>query len=155
MGNKIRSRKLNTTMLEIICTLGILVIVSVLLLKLFLGANSLEMKARDISEACIISESMAETIKGSRSIEEALKTLKVNQIQDNYTTSIYERYYDADWNPVKKKNRYRVTLTIEQQTVGENNMYLIDIVVKSEKSYPIIKKDDGHILTTIQISSYK
>ncbi|MDO5518959.1 MAG: hypothetical protein Q4G58_00565 [bacterium] len=155
MSSKIKSRRLNASMLEIICTLGILVVVSVLLLKLFLGANSLETKARDISEACILAESMAETIKGSNSIEEALKTLKVNQIQDNYTTSIYEKYYDTDWKPVKKKSRYRVTLTVEQQTVGEHVMYMIGIVVKSEKSYPIIKKEDGHILADIQVSSYK
>ncbi len=155
MTYKVRGRKINTSMLEIICTLGIFVVVGALVLKLFVGANSLETKASDISKACIMAESMADTIKGYSSIEEAMKELDLNQVQDNHTTAVYERFYDKDWNPVKKKGRYRATLTVEKQSLGNNDMYEVNIVIKSEKSYPIIKKERGNVLTSLKVCSYK
>lgn len=155
MIGKVRLKKLNASMLEIICTLGILVVVSVFLLRLFLGANSLETKARDISKACILAENIADTIKGYQTMDEAIQSLKLVQIQNNYATAIYERYYDADWKPRKKPGKYRVVVTVEHQQMGNNILYDVDILVKNEKKYAVIENDAGHELASLHVSSYK
>lgn len=123
--------------------------------KLFQGANTLEKKTGDINEACTLAETMASKIKEGSSVEDTLKELKVNQVQDNYTTAVYESFYNSEWKQVIRKDKYRTIMTVEKQPAGDHTMYVIDIVIKSEHAYPVIKKEEGHVLTTLHVCSYK
>lgn len=152
---KAKAKRMNTSMLELICTLGILMIVSVFVMRLFLGANSLETKARDVSKACILAETIADTIKGYPTVEEALQELKLQQIQDNHLIKVYEKYYDGDWRAKRKPSKYRVTVVVEQQEMSNNTYYEVDIMIKKEKEYPMIKNDSGCELASVHIASYK
>lgn len=155
MVYKVRTRKRNAPMLEMICMLGVLMVISILVLNLFIGANSLNHKARDVSKACILAENMAETIKGYQTLEEAVEYLKLQQIQDNHATAIYEKYYDKQWRVSKKPENYRVIVTVERQEVGKGRFYEIEILIKSEKKYPVIKNDTSNELVSLHVSSYK
>ncbi len=152
---KTKAKKMNTSMLELICTLGILMIVSVFVMRLFLGANSLETKARDVSKACILAETIADTIKGYPTVKEALEELKLQQVQDNHLIAVYEKYYDGDWRAKRKPSKYRVTVVVEQQEMPNNTYYEVDITIKKEKKYPMIKNDSGCELASVHIVSYK
>ena len=155
MMRKTKAKKMNTSMLELICTLGILMIVSVFVMRLFLGANSLETKARDVSKACILAETIADTIKGYPTVKEALEELKLQQVQDNHLIAVYEKYYDGDWRAKRKPSKYRVTVVVEQQEMPNNTYYEVDITIKKEKKYPMIKNDSGCELASVHIVSYK
>lgn len=155
MRKKAKAKKMNILMLELICTLGILMIVSVFVMRLFLGANSLETKARDVSKACILAETIADTIKGYPTVKEALEELKLQQVQDNHLIAVYEKYYDGDWRAKRKPSKYRVTVVVEQQEMPNNTYYEVDITIKKEKKYPMIKNDSGCELASVHIVSYK
>lgn len=155
MMKKGKRIKRNASLLEIICMLGVLMLVSAFLVRLFVGADSLRRKARDISKACILSESIADTIKGYQTMDEAMESLKLVQIQDNYSTAIYEEYFDSKWNSRKKPDAYRIIVTVEQQKMDNNRFYDVNIVVKNEKNYPFIKNDVGNVLASLHVSSYK
>lgn len=123
--------------------------------KLFRGANALERKSSDINKACALAETMANKIKGETSVEDMLKQIKANQVQDNYSAAVYEIFYNSEWKQVRKRDKYRTIMTVEKQLAGDRTMYVIDIVIKSEQSYPVIRKEEGHILTTLHMCSYK
>ena len=154
MIEKVKSRKLNIPMLEMIITLGILTIVSVFLMRLFLGANSLETKAKDISKACILAQSAAETIKAADSLEVALMELKAKSVENQGAVKVYQKYYDSKWVESTEPKTYTMNISITE-TVYETNTFLTaDITITKEKSYPVIKKDNDP-LASIRCASYK
>ena len=155
MRKKAKAKKMNILMLELICTLGILMVMSVFIIRLFLGANSLERKARDVSKACMLIETIADTIKGCPTIEEALEEMKLQQIQDNHLIAVYEKYYDGDWRAKRKPSKYRAIVVVEQQEMSNNTYHEVDITIKKEKKYPVIKNDSGCELASVHIASYK
>ncbi len=154
MIEKVKSRKLNMPMLEIVITLGILTIVSVLLMKLFLGANSLETKAKDISKACILVQSTGETIKAASSLETAVKDLGLENPERMGDTDVYKLYYDSKWQEVKAPRSYTMSISITKTEYGQNQMITAEITVIKEKAYAVIKKD-MEPLASIMCKSYK
>ena len=154
MTEKVKSRKLNMPMLEIIITLGILTIVSVFLMRLFLGANSLETKAKDISKACILAQSVGETIKIEASIEDAIKELGLVLVKEDGISKVYEKYYDSSWKASVEKKAYTMTVIMTETPVENTNLLTADIKITKDKSYPVIKKDEEP-LASITCKSYK
>ena len=152
MIQKVKSRKLNMPMLEIVITLGILTIVSVFIMKLFLGANSLETKAKDISKASILAQNIGETIKAAESTENAIKELGL--IEDTKQAGTYYQYYDSQWKPQEEPGVYSMTVTISEEAYENAVLVTADIVVSKGKPYPIIK-DDKEALAAITCKSYK
>lgn len=150
MGDRRPSGKLNTLLLEAVCMLGVLLLVTVFLMRLFVGADSLKRKARDIEKACILAESTADTLKGEKTMETGVIRLKLMQIQDNYPTAIYEKYYDAQWKETEHQNAYRMIVTVEQQ-LENSPFYEATIVVRKETNYPFIKNEIGNELVSLHI----
>lgn len=154
MIEKVKSRKLNMPMLEIVITLGILTVVSVFVLRLFLGANSLENKAKDISKACIMVQSTGETIKAAISIEEAVDTLGAIESGTSGDARIYKKYYNSGWKETREPSAYTMTLTIAETSLETGSMITADIEITKEKSYAVIKEDTSP-LAFITCKSYK
>ncbi len=154
MSEKVKSRKLNMPMLEMIITLGILIVISVFIMRLFLGANSLETKARDISKACILAQSVGETIKSAESLEEAIKELDLIRIEDNGEAKVVQSYYDSNWKECKEPKTYTMTIAITETPYGSSKLLVADITVTKEKAYAVIKEDSDP-LACIRCESYK
>ncbi len=154
MTEKVKSRKLNMPMLEIIITLGILTIVSVFLMRLFLGANSLETKAKDISKACILAQSAGETIKIEASIEDAIKELGLVLVKEDGNSKVYEKYYDSSWKESVDKKAYTMTIMVTETPVENTNLLTADIQITKDKAYAVIKEDEDP-LASITCKSYK
>ena len=153
MSEKVKSRKLNMPMLEIILTLGILIVVGVFLMRLFLGANSLETKAKDISKATILVQSAAETIKAADSLETAITELSL-AAEDKNTSYSYKKYFDSHWKDSKEPGTYTMTVSIEEPS--KENLWNLTAHIKivKNKPYPVIK-DEKEPLAWVMCKSYR
>lgn len=128
---KINSAKTSSMpMLEVIIIIGIFAISSIFILQMFLTANTVELKAKDKSKSVIVAENITETIKGSSSFQEAMKTLgftsasglvkekadgsfEISEIENKELTeedkedaASYIRFYDKNWNATDKEDVY-------------------------------------------------
>lgn len=153
MIQKVNGRKLNMPMLEIIITLGILTIVSVFLMRLFLGANSLETKAKDISKACILAENTAETIKAAASYESALQELSLNQVSLD-EDDIYRKYYDSQWKEQQQPATYTMEIAMTKTSYDQSMLLAATITVSKDKPYAVIKEEQEP-LAKLECKSYK
>lgn len=154
MISKVKSRKLNMPMLEIIITLGILMIVSVFLMRLFLGANSLENKARDISKACILAENAGEVIKAAEDVKDARLQLHLNLKAMEGEALIFKKQFDSKWQEVNKEGAYTMQVVIKETEYGEKYLVEADITITKNKPYTVIK-EDTEPLAQLTCKSYK
>lgn len=156
-----KSRSSGMPMLEIIISIGIFTIISVFVLQLFLSANSLECKAKDISKAVIQSESMAEAIKASASVEEAIAlagySMSATQTleSEGQENTEYIIYLNRSWKQVKEP--YYYTMTIHTTKLNSENGVLVeaDIAVLKDKAYGFIKEEDTNELCQITTKSFR
>ncbi len=154
MIQKVKGRKLNMPMLEIIITLGILTIVSVFLMRLFLGANSLETKAKDIGKACILAENIAETIKGADTIDIAVSELGLKKLHEKESKDVFVKYYDSGWKEQEEPSIYTIQVAITRKLYNYGTLFNAEVTVTKDKPYAVIKKDEEP-LASIVCSSYK
>lgn len=126
-------------MIELITMLGVFVIVSVLIAKMFISTNRLQHKAVDISHSLMKVETVAEYIKGSNRVEETLVGLGAKAMKD---TDHYVIYYDKDWNPVSNEDTYMILINHkeEKSTYGIFDIY--DIQAYDIGRYSAVKKEE-------------
>lgn len=151
---KVKSRKLNMPMLEIIITLGILMIVSVFLMRLFLGANSLENKARDISKACILAENAGEVIKATEDLETAIIELNLTKTDSEGEGLTFEKHFDSKWQEVDTTGAYTMKVVLTETDYATKSLVTADITIVKNKSYAVIKRDIAP-LSQLTCKSYK
>lgn len=174
MKKKKDSHVLSMPMLEMILGIGIFLIISVVVLQLFLSANMLQSKAKDTGKAVIISENIAEAIKGTKNIEVAVQGLSMQMaaakleqqsdgsyhfselnmapglseeaIKQSGQTVIYIVNYDKDWNIVSKEDTYCAILIPSEVEKENGRMLQMGIYVYCLKGYPSLGKRESHIL---------
>ena len=141
-------------LLELVITIGIFAVISVFLLELFLAANSLQQKARDTGKATILSENIAENIKGAEKKEKAIEELgfqtrygKWNETKGVYPiaairkekqegdTQIYIKYCDSKWKATKQKSSYSIILVPAKTKVKNKTIDTYEIYVYRLKGY--------------------
>lgn len=141
-------------LLELIITIGIFAVISVFLLELFLAANSLQQKASDTGKATILSENIAENIKGAEKKEKAIEKLgfqtrygKWNKTKGVYPsveirkekqeedTQIYIKYCDSKWKATKQESSYSIILVPVKAKVKNKTIDTYEIYVYRLKGY--------------------
>ncbi|MDD5936962.1 MAG: hypothetical protein PUC65_15600 [Clostridiales bacterium] len=113
-----QNRSFRLPMIELVLIIGIFAIISVFLVRMFMGTNRLQKEATDLSCAVIKAESIAEEIKNTASVGEAATQL--GMISYDNTSQNFCMYYDKDWNQTLSPsvNIIVVTSTITRGETG-------------------------------------
>ena len=164
MAKGLKSRSAKMPMLEIIITIGIFAVVSVFILELFLSANTLQSRAKDKSKAIVLAESIAETVKSSKTFEEAVKELDLKQtvgeitqgkdgsIQINITDNsdgekntmiVYTCHFDENWMTTKEEDTYSVIVVPNEEQIEDKVMTNYKVCVYRLKGYVSIRGEKG------------
>lgn len=111
-------------MIELITMLGVFVIVSAFIAKMFISTNRLQYRAANISHSLMKVETVAEYIKGSNRVEETFSGLGAKAMKDS---DHYVIYYDKDWNPVSNEDAFIIIINHreEKSTYGILDIYEI------------------------------
>lgn len=129
MDNEHTIRRGPTPMLEIIITTGIFISISVLILRIFFGANKLQERGTNITQSMIYSEAVAERIKGSASYDLDLEELGMVLVEED-GEPLYQKYYNQDWMEVDTPDTYLLQVKrvhVERQ-YGKLNTYIIEVM---------------------------
>lgn len=164
MAKGLKSRSAKMPMLEIIITIGIFAVVSVFILELFLSANTLQSRAKDKSKAIVLAESIAETVKSSKTFEEAVKELDLKQtvgkvaqqkdgsLQVNITDKsndtkdtmiVYTGHFDENWKTTKEEDTYSVIVVPYEEQIQDKVMINYKVCVYRLKGYVSIRGEKG------------
>lgn len=138
-------KSISMPMLEMVITVGLFTIISVIILHMFLAANRIQTDALEISKAVIKAERIAEGIKGQDTIEEAEILLKMQKI--NVNANII--YYNNEWKQVDNKDIYYAEINRE---LIENNFGTIS---KYTISFYKNMNNNTVLLYRLPISKYK
>lgn len=106
---KEQNNSIRMPMIELVIVIGIFVVISVFLVRMFMGTYRLQNNATDLSRAVIKAETIAEQIKNTASIGEAAIELQMESY-DN-TSQNYCIYYDDDWNQTKSPSVNIIVIT--------------------------------------------
>lgn len=105
MENGGKTRSLRMSLIEISIMIAVFAVISVFLLQMYVAADSLQGTSVHISKAMVHAESVAETLKGSGSFEDAISTLGMQKTQDELS---YVLQYDKQWNPVSEDGSFLI-----------------------------------------------
>lgn len=145
-----RVKNKNMALLEMVLSLGIFIFVSVFILKMFVGANSIETKAKDISKATIKAESIVEQIKGSDNIKEVAMDMKTSWVEKE-NQMVLEQFYNKEWQETKKNAIYRITIILDKTCYESQQFIDGTITVIRERQYPNIKQEKEMTLIKLNI----
>lgn len=120
-------------LLEVIIAIGMFSVISVFILQLFLSADTMEAKARDISKAVILAENAAEAVRGSASFEDA--AVRIGLRKEREADAWYAAYYDSDWNPAEEKAAYCLAVVPSMTAEAAGTTTYVDIYVYRLKGY--------------------
>ena len=115
---KVHGHSFRIPMIELVIVIGVFAVISIFLVRMFLGTNRLMNHATDISHAVISAESVAEQIKNTASIGETANLL--HMVAYDNTSLNYCIYYDKDWNQTVEPSEHIIIVTssIEKKTSG-------------------------------------
>ncbi len=115
---KVQGNSIRMPMIELVIVIGIFVVISVFLVRMFMGTYRLQNNATDLSRAVIKAETIAEHIKNTASIGEAATQLEMDSYDS--TSLNYCIYYDDSWNQTKTPsvNIIVITSTITKGETG-------------------------------------
>lgn len=163
-------------MLELILTIGIFAIISVFLLELFLSANALQLKGKEMGKATVMAESIAEDIKGVADFEEGIQKRKFQKcyakisrtkdgvcgIEDFQSTEkegtelVYLLSLDENWKETDKKEVYQVVLIPSFLKESEGIMEDYEVCFFRIKGYAsLFKKKSDILLYQLEFSKYR
>lgn len=140
-------------LLEIIFTIGIFAIISIVILQMFLGADTLRRKAEDISRGTIAAETVIESIKGMDSIEEAMKSMgfspgpEKEDFDENYILTLGE-----NWEK-QEEEAFRISVDLKENRKAGGTLQDIQVTVIKKKPYGLFGK--GEALELLTLSTYK
>ncbi len=130
MNNEAKNRSFRMPLIEIIIVVAVFVVISVLLLRLYVAADSLQGSAENISRAGILAQSTAEVVKNSDSIDDIVEALKLTKSDNGaytYTDKgiVIEIEFDEDNMTAGKM------LTAQIKAFSDRQDLLCDISVKN------------------------
>ena len=131
MEKNLPSKSAKMPMLELILMIGVFAIISTFLLEMFLVANTLQEKAKDRGKAVLLSETIAETIKGSDNLEQGIQAMKLKSLDGQGTG--YGMYLDKKWNAVEQESAYLVRLCPVDE--AEEGLETYEVYVERSKGY--------------------
>lgn len=133
------SKSAKMPMLELILMIGVFAIISTFLLEMFLAANTLQERAKDCGKAVLLSETIAETIKGADGLEQGITTLGLEKLDSQSALESYGMYLDKNWEIVTKEGTYFVWLRpVEEQ---QQNLETYEVGVECIKGYHSLFSD--------------
>lgn len=177
MERKIRQEQTGKLpMLELIISIGVFAIISVFLLEMFLGADSMEKKTKDQGKAFTLAETVAETIKGADSLDAAVSQLGMEQqwgtvaqqedgsylvgdLSDTQSTDgalVYLLHYDKNWEKTEQEDNYSLILVPYEETVYGKTMENYQVYVYRLSGYPsVFHQKDNVQLFHMSFSKYR
>lgn len=103
-------------MLELVITIGVFLIVSVFVIQLFLAGDNLRSRAKDVSKAVILSERIAETIKGTENMEKATEMLGLQPAAAFLEAKEDGTYQLNNIELIEDKNNQRMERSSDKET---------------------------------------
>ncbi len=143
---KVQDHSIRMPMIELIIVIGIFVVISVFLVRMFMGTYRLQNNATDLSSAVIKAETVAEYIKNTASIGEAAIQLQMESY-DN-TSLNYCIYYDDDWNQTKSPSANIIVITSTITRGESGRMVSADISAFTCKDVEETTKEEALVKIT-------
>lgn len=174
MKKIINSKTSGMPMLEIVITIGIFAIISIFLLQMFLSSHALQEKSEDVGKSILKAENIAETIKSTSSIEQAVEQLNLQEAfisieekentyilngiyreQMSGATKAYITYYDKNWKIQKEGEKAKYCgMIIKNET--EKNLEEVDIFFFHLGSYALLNEGKRNtLLYHLYTANYK
>jgi hypothetical protein len=134
MENDVTSRSFRISFIEMVIVIGVFALISILVFRLFLAADSLQKDAVNTSEALIKAETIAEVLKGSNSFEDELLELGLSKetISIEQESLTFQMYFNQEWEPVQTIGEHVLQVTISTQATNAGNMEIAEIIVFEE-----------------------
>ena len=155
MENVKKTKTLHIPMLELIITLAFLSLLSIFVLTMFVGANALELKARDISKATILAQNMAEHLKGYTQYEQVMEECNALYVNDSDQGRIYELYYSKDWEQVMEPMTYKMTIEVIEEYKDDKQYITGKVTIHNERGYLVIRNDEDGMLIQLPYACYQ
>lgn len=173
---KRQNHDVKLSMVELIINIGIFAIISVVLMELFLAANSQQLRAKDQGKAITITQSMAETLKAADSFQQGQEqlqlqeawaectvgkdgSLQITDIKDEpsaHSIQLYIRHYDQDWNLTKEEDTYCVFVLSGTENIQGRAMEKDELYAYRLNGYAsLIRKKDQEPLYHLTVSKYR
>lgn len=124
--------KISSPFMEIIISFGVLAICSVIIVGVFLGADSLRKKSTDLLTANLKAQSEAEYIFQ-------------NAADYQNTTIIID--YDREWQPVSSDGEFVMTISISRQETARGFMTTGKVEIVKNTPYPYLKNSEGALVS--------
>ena len=163
-------------MLELIISIGVFAIISVLLLEMFLQANSIQKNTRDQGKAITLAENVAETIKAADSLDAAVSQLgmkaqwgtvtlqedgsycveDLSEQESEEGAQIYLLHYNENWEVAQQEDMYSVILMPYREAVYGKTMDNYQVYVYRLHGYPSVFHQKQNVqLYHISFSKYR
>ena len=149
-------------LIEIIISVLIFAIASMLSLNIFLLSRDVGIKATDTSVALFQAQSVVETLKGcdtSEQMRDAIKEIFGVTDVDFSGPSIYTMKFSEQTSATpdaESKTSFTLTLQVQEQTNSAGSIYVIKADVTRNKQYFFLKKgtDFTPLLVSIENAKY-
>ena len=146
MKNKLN---LEVSLLEIILSILIFTICSVIILNCFIIARYTQIKANDKTVGIMKVQTALEYIKSSKSMDEVYGYL-LKEFQEEHSNNIYINYYDKNWMLCDKNNgEYIIRVKLENIMLKSGEMINIQASAEKLNPYPFIDKNNENTPITI------
>ncbi|MDD2954829.1 MAG: hypothetical protein PHD67_00785 [Oscillospiraceae bacterium] len=117
---------------ELIVAIGVFAFAGALALQLFVGARFTAEKARDMTRAVTVAQTLAERFKAGEAGAGAF-------------------YYDKNWEETVAPDLFEMELSVTQ----EDGLRRGEILVRRSRPYPFLKNDGGAVLLyTLETACY-
>lgn len=171
-----QSESTRLTLLELIISIGVFAIISVFLLEMFLAANSMQQQAKDEGKAITRAETVAETLKGANSQEQAFSQLSMQEAwgtmqqtkdgiyqivdvtssPDENKTKLYVTHFDKNWKKTEAEDCYSLILIPYEENLQGKVVNDYEIFVYRLNGYPsIINPKESAELYHLSFSVWK
>lgn len=140
MKNTKREKHSGAQLVEIICAVCIFAVCAAIIIQLFVGASYAESCSKDMNNAIMIGETLAEKLKASGNMAEQMSI--EGFVAEN---SAFVKYYDSDWNDASAENRMFVaSVEMHRQTSGIDEA---TITIRRIAPYLFVNKSRQTLLT--------
>ncbi len=153
------SKRTLLTLIEIIISICIFAIATVLTLQLFLYARFLTDKTSDTAAAIFEIQNIAEEVKLLSTVKEAQYFMEEDLSASN--DSFVTLYYDKDWKrTIAAEGLYFMNITIERTEYKRGDLYGFNLDLYKKEPYPFIdnkhtEKDEDYIPHLASITANK
>ncbi len=133
------NQRAGAPLVEIILTVGIFALCSVVIIRLFLGAHYAAVYSKDLNIAIVQAQSIIEQLKSDEPMEEVFA--KSGFAEDGKNS--YSKEYDRNWAADSENAVYRAVVKVTQ---SDDGMCRIAVKYERLKAYPFLKEARKEIL---------